>query len=212
MAASATRVELLTTRGAKGIGISRIGVRSAAAGTKRPMASARNNAVAAIAPPATVVLPTLRIEHQVALAGQRRVRRLLPAELEHVAAQVAGEVADDLLSLLLVDPDPLQRATPQAPLAVVGLDLHRAEVRAPQPERRGRFHLLRRRRLVALAILRLRIVRTRGGGTRRCGDCSEDHDHPRDSIHVEDMVEITDTGAEYRTDFSRHETIWELGT
>jgi len=38
------------------------------------------------------------------------------------------------------------------------------------------------------------------------------HDHPRDSIHVEDMVEITDTGAEYRTDFSRHETIWELGS
>ena len=37
------------------------------------------------------------------------------------------------------------------------------------------------------------------------------HDHPRDSIHVEDMVEITDRGAEYRTDFSRHETIWELG-
>lgn len=37
------------------------------------------------------------------------------------------------------------------------------------------------------------------------------HDHPRDSVHVEDMVEITERGAEYRTDFSRHEAIWELG-
>ena len=38
------------------------------------------------------------------------------------------------------------------------------------------------------------------------------HNHPDDSFHLEDLVLITENGAEYRSDFSRHETIWELGT
>lgn len=37
------------------------------------------------------------------------------------------------------------------------------------------------------------------------------HNYPDDSFHLEDLVVITDRGAEYRSDFSRHETIWELG-
>lgn len=37
------------------------------------------------------------------------------------------------------------------------------------------------------------------------------HDYPNDSIHIEDMVVITDTAAEYRSDFSKHQTLWELG-
>jgi Xaa-Pro aminopeptidase len=37
------------------------------------------------------------------------------------------------------------------------------------------------------------------------------HDYPSDGIHVEDMVVITDSGAEYRSDFSKHQTLWELG-
>jgi Xaa-Pro aminopeptidase len=37
------------------------------------------------------------------------------------------------------------------------------------------------------------------------------HDHPNDSFHVEDLVVITEHGAEYRSDYSKHETIWELG-
>ncbi len=36
-------------------------------------------------------------------------------------------------------------------------------------------------------------------------------DPPDDSFHVEDLVEVTATGAEYRTDASAHERIWELG-
>lgn len=36
-------------------------------------------------------------------------------------------------------------------------------------------------------------------------------DYPNDSFHVEDLIVITDTGAEYRSDFSKHETIWEIG-
>jgi Xaa-Pro aminopeptidase len=38
------------------------------------------------------------------------------------------------------------------------------------------------------------------------------HNYPDDSFHLEDLVVITEEGAEYRSDFSRHETIWELGT
>lgn len=30
-------------------------------------------------------------------------------------------------------------------------------------------------------------------------------------VHLEDMVEITDARAAYRTDIGHHETIWELG-
>lgn len=37
-------------------------------------------------------------------------------------------------------------------------------------------------------------------------------DYPNDSFHIEDLVVITDRGAEYRSDFSKHETIWELGS
>lgn len=37
------------------------------------------------------------------------------------------------------------------------------------------------------------------------------HDHPNDSIHLEDLVVITESGADYRSDFSKHEHIWELG-
>jgi Xaa-Pro aminopeptidase len=36
-------------------------------------------------------------------------------------------------------------------------------------------------------------------------------DPPEDSFHVEDLVEVTETGAEYRTDAGAHERIWEIG-
>jgi Xaa-Pro dipeptidase len=36
-------------------------------------------------------------------------------------------------------------------------------------------------------------------------------DFPNDSFHVEDMIVITDSRAEYRSDFSKHETLWEIG-
>jgi len=36
-------------------------------------------------------------------------------------------------------------------------------------------------------------------------------DYPHDSFHVEDLILITDKGAEYLTDASAHEKIWELG-
>lgn len=36
-------------------------------------------------------------------------------------------------------------------------------------------------------------------------------DYPGDSFHVEDLVVITETGAEYRSDYSKHETLWEIG-
>lgn len=36
-------------------------------------------------------------------------------------------------------------------------------------------------------------------------------DYPNDSFHVEDLIVITETGAEYRSDYSRHETLWEIG-
>jgi len=37
------------------------------------------------------------------------------------------------------------------------------------------------------------------------------HDYPNDSYHVEDLILITDRGAEYLTDISRHEKLWEVG-
>jgi Xaa-Pro aminopeptidase len=37
------------------------------------------------------------------------------------------------------------------------------------------------------------------------------HNFPNDSVHFEDLVVITDSGAEYRSDFSKHETLWEIG-
>jgi Xaa-Pro aminopeptidase len=36
-------------------------------------------------------------------------------------------------------------------------------------------------------------------------------DYPRDSFSVEDMVVVTESGAEYRTDVSKHEKLWEVG-
>lgn len=36
-------------------------------------------------------------------------------------------------------------------------------------------------------------------------------DYPNDSFHVEDLIVITDTGAEYRSDSSKHEPLWEIG-
>src|SRR5205814_6738764 len=60
------------------------------------------DAIALVAPPAPRVLAALDVEHEEALADERRVVGLLPAEREHVAAQVACEVADDLLTLALV--------------------------------------------------------------------------------------------------------------
>lgn len=36
-------------------------------------------------------------------------------------------------------------------------------------------------------------------------------DPPNDSFHVEDLVEVTERGAEYRTDAHAHEHLWELG-
>src|SRR5262249_25052301 len=126
------------------------------------------------------VLPALHVEHEVAFAGQRWVVRLLPAELEDVASQVAGEVSDDFLALPLVDPDAVQVAGRQATLAVVGLDLHRAQCRAPQAERAGAVHRLRRWRVV-LAVGprrggRLALAGVRGGGRRSgCGETRSEH-------------------------------------
>lgn len=37
------------------------------------------------------------------------------------------------------------------------------------------------------------------------------HQMPEESFHIEDMIVITDSGAEYRSDFSKHETLWEIG-
>jgi Xaa-Pro aminopeptidase len=36
-------------------------------------------------------------------------------------------------------------------------------------------------------------------------------DYPNESFHVEDLIRITDSGAEYITDASRHEKLWEVG-
>jgi Xaa-Pro aminopeptidase len=36
-------------------------------------------------------------------------------------------------------------------------------------------------------------------------------DYPNESFHVEDLIAIGDHGAEYMTDASRHERLWELG-
>ena len=36
-------------------------------------------------------------------------------------------------------------------------------------------------------------------------------DYPNDSFHVEDLIVITETGAEYRSDYSKHEPLWEIG-
>lgn len=36
-------------------------------------------------------------------------------------------------------------------------------------------------------------------------------DYPRDSIHVEDLILITEAGAEYLTDPHAHDKLWELG-
>lgn len=37
------------------------------------------------------------------------------------------------------------------------------------------------------------------------------NDYPHDSYHVEDLIVITKNGAEYRSDYSKHETLWEIG-
>lgn len=37
------------------------------------------------------------------------------------------------------------------------------------------------------------------------------NDAPRDSFHVEDMILITERGAEYRSDYQSHEKLWEIG-
>lgn len=37
------------------------------------------------------------------------------------------------------------------------------------------------------------------------------NDFPNDSVHVEDLILVTDDGAHYLTDASRHDEIWELG-
>jgi len=37
------------------------------------------------------------------------------------------------------------------------------------------------------------------------------HDAPNDSFHVEDLILVTNTGATYLTDTSRHEKLWEVG-
>lgn len=37
------------------------------------------------------------------------------------------------------------------------------------------------------------------------------NDYPHDSYHVEDLIVLTERGAEYRSDYSKHETLWELG-
>jgi Xaa-Pro aminopeptidase len=36
-------------------------------------------------------------------------------------------------------------------------------------------------------------------------------DFPNESFHVEDLIRITDSGAEYITDAARHEKLWEVG-
>src|SRR5262249_4024494 len=37
------------------------------------------------------------------------------------------------------------------------------------------------------------------------------NDYPRDSYHVEDLIVVTERGAEYRSDYSRHARLWEIG-
>lgn len=37
------------------------------------------------------------------------------------------------------------------------------------------------------------------------------NDYPNDSVHIEDLIVVTKNGAEYRSDFSKHETLWEIG-
>lgn len=37
------------------------------------------------------------------------------------------------------------------------------------------------------------------------------NDYPHDSFHVEDLIVITESGAEYRSDYSKHERLWEIG-
>jgi Xaa-Pro dipeptidase len=37
------------------------------------------------------------------------------------------------------------------------------------------------------------------------------NDYPNDSFHVEDLILVTDKGADYLTDPTAHEHIWELG-
>ena len=44
-----------------------------------------------------------------------------------------------------------------------------------------------------------------------CGFYTIDPRSIPERVHVEDMVEITDADAAYRTNFNRRETIWELG-
>lgn len=36
-------------------------------------------------------------------------------------------------------------------------------------------------------------------------------DYPHDSYHIEDLIVVTENGAEYRSDFSKHEELWEIG-
>jgi Xaa-Pro dipeptidase len=38
------------------------------------------------------------------------------------------------------------------------------------------------------------------------------NDFPNDSVHVEDLILVTEDGAHYLTDATRHEEIWELGS
>ena len=106
------------------------------------------DAIALVAPPSARVLTAGGIEHEIAFTGERRIVRLLPVELEHVAAQRSGEVADDFLALSLIDPDALDRARLHSTSGVVGFELHRTERRSPETERTSRLHLARRWRAV----------------------------------------------------------------
>jgi len=36
-------------------------------------------------------------------------------------------------------------------------------------------------------------------------------DYPHDSYHIEDLIVVTERGAEYRSDHSKHEQLWEIG-
>ena len=103
-------------------------------------------AIAAGGPPLAGEAAAGGVEHQVALADQRAgLSRFVPVKLEHIAAQGPGEVADDLLAGLVIDPD---SAHGGRPAAGVLLQLDRAEARFPQPQRAAGGHLLGRRRAV----------------------------------------------------------------
>src|SRR3569623_1636640 len=138
------------------------------------------DAIVLVAPPPARVLAARLLELDVAFAGERRVAGLLPVELEDVAAQPAVEVADHVLALALIHPDALDGAGADAAARVIGVDLHRAEVGAPQAERARRLHLRRRRGLLILRLGRGALILV-GRRRAKCGSArGRDREYPSD--------------------------------